>query len=180
VYVRPLAQMRLPSHTPPSLAVARRENTHPAPSLVLPIRSSLRLLNYPQINIMIHRCNCRCCRSTNNLECTVSCPTCYTVDLQLSYMTRNRHLESNITYQQDFQKDQASANSFQQRHQVDTTTQCYYNPSNIDQVCIGLKLYSLRDDHANDVLNISRSFSTSRLRRGNGSSRLFLASYPSL
>ncbi|KAJ7205009.1 hypothetical protein GGX14DRAFT_368356 [Mycena pura] len=80
-----------------------------------------------------YTCDCYCCSSTNNLYCTLSCPICYNVNLQLLYSSRdgNKH---NVSYVQDFSKDVSKANNFFTSHTTNSTSFCYYNPANEAQV----------------------------------------------
>ncbi|KAF7343977.1 hypothetical protein MVEN_01686900 [Mycena venus] len=79
------------------------------------------------------RCNCYCCSSTSDLYCTLSCPICYKVDLQLLYSSRDGE-PHNVSYVQDFSKDVNSADSFLNRHLANSTSFCNYNPKDESQV----------------------------------------------
>ncbi|KAJ6582329.1 hypothetical protein B0H19DRAFT_1118053 [Mycena capillaripes] len=80
-----------------------------------------------------YTCNCYCCSSTNDLYCTLSCPICYNVDLQLSYSSRDG-VTHNVSYVQDFSKDVNKADNFFNQHTTNSTSFCYYNPANENQV----------------------------------------------
>ncbi|KAJ7478451.1 hypothetical protein FB451DRAFT_1242037 [Mycena latifolia] len=80
-----------------------------------------------------YSCNCYCCSSSNDLYCTLSCPVCYNVDLQLRYASRDGEAH-NVSYVQDFSKDVNRADDFLNRHITNSTSFCYYNPANEAQV----------------------------------------------
>ncbi|KAJ7657272.1 hypothetical protein DFH06DRAFT_1197842 [Mycena polygramma] len=81
-----------------------------------------------------YSCNCYCCSSSNDLYCTLSCPICYNVDVQLSYSSRDGQLHPNVSYTQDFKKDVNSADNFLNQHLANSTSFCYYNPKDENQV----------------------------------------------
>ncbi|KAJ7152540.1 hypothetical protein C8R46DRAFT_1121469 [Mycena filopes] len=68
-----------------------------------------------------YQCNCYCCSSTNDLYCTLSCPICYDVDLQVSYSSRDGVSHNNVD----------KADSFFGSHTTNSTSFCYYNPKDI-------------------------------------------------
>ncbi|KAJ7657309.1 hypothetical protein DFH06DRAFT_991164 [Mycena polygramma] len=82
----------------------------------------------------VFTCNCYCCSSSSRLYCTLSCPICYDVDVQLSYSSRDGRLHPNVSYTQDFKKDVNSANYFLNEHLANSTSFCYYNPKDENQV----------------------------------------------
>jgi len=85
-----------------------------------------------------YSCNCYCCDSTNDLYCTLTCPTCYSVDLSLSYTTWSGTKEDNVPYTQDFGKDQNGAQGFFDTHGVNSSAVCHYNPKDADQVLLNV------------------------------------------
>ncbi|KAJ7263413.1 hypothetical protein C8J57DRAFT_1070456 [Mycena rebaudengoi] len=80
-----------------------------------------------------YTCNCYCCSSSNDLSCILSCPICYTVDLQLLYSARDG-TKHNASYAQDFSKDVNKADDFSNRHMTNSTSFCYYNLADYAQV----------------------------------------------
>ncbi|KAJ7110644.1 hypothetical protein C8R44DRAFT_800384 [Mycena epipterygia] len=80
-----------------------------------------------------NKCNCYCCSSSSDLYCTLSCPICYKVDLQLLYSSRDGE-SHNVSYVQDFSKDVNSADNFLNRHLANSTSFCNYNPKDESQV----------------------------------------------
>ena len=84
------------------------------------------------------RCACSCCSSTNHHACTVQCPTCFAVNLGMSYTpygfgTSHR----NVSYSQDFKQNRGDAEAFENEYAVGTTHKCYYNKKNLDEVSVG-------------------------------------------
>ncbi|KAJ7845131.1 hypothetical protein B0H14DRAFT_3086397 [Mycena olivaceomarginata] len=67
-----------------------------------------------------YTCNCYCCSSTSDLYCTLSCPICYKVDLQLLYSSRDGE-SHNVSY-------------LLNRHLANSTLFCNYNPKDKSQV----------------------------------------------
>ncbi|KAJ6564088.1 hypothetical protein B0H19DRAFT_1140313 [Mycena capillaripes] len=82
-------------------------------------------------------CNFSCCSESTHLSCTLSCPICYTVSLQLRYSSRDGK-EHNISYAQDFSKDADKADAFFNRHMTNSTSNCWYNPANDAQVLLDI------------------------------------------
>ncbi|KAJ7430214.1 hypothetical protein B0H11DRAFT_1893838 [Mycena galericulata] len=80
-----------------------------------------------------YTCNCYCCSSTSDLYCTLSCPICYKVDLQLLYLSQDG-VSHNVSYVQDFSQDVNNADSFLNRHLANSTSFCNYNPKDESQV----------------------------------------------
>ncbi|TFK73396.1 hypothetical protein BDN72DRAFT_761725 [Pluteus cervinus] len=80
-----------------------------------------------------YTCNCYCCSSTPHQSCTLSCPSCFSVQLNLTYYTTKLALES-TTYTQDFKKDNTAADNFLQAHLANSTSTCFYNPKDLTQV----------------------------------------------
>ncbi|KAF7315997.1 hypothetical protein MIND_00117000 [Mycena indigotica] len=80
-----------------------------------------------------YSCNCYCCSSTSHLYCTLSCPVCYTVNMQVAYSSRNG-VAHNVTYKQDFSTDVGKADGFLTSHQANSTAFCYYNPKDESQI----------------------------------------------
>ncbi|KAJ7578415.1 hypothetical protein C8J56DRAFT_1030818 [Mycena floridula] len=84
-----------------------------------------------------YSCNCYCCDSTDHRKCTLQCPTCYSVNLAVTYSPYHSNvIQSNVTYSQDFGQDSVKANAFLASHPVDSRTKCYYNPKNLAQVLL--------------------------------------------
>ncbi|KAK0202662.1 hypothetical protein DFS33DRAFT_1275733 [Desarmillaria ectypa] len=82
------------------------------------------------------RCNCYCCSSTNHRQCTLRCPTCYSVTLIMSYSPYNGYTQSNVPYTQDFSQDSSKAEAFLGNHAVNSTTKCYYNPKSLTELSL--------------------------------------------
>ncbi|KAJ7768671.1 hypothetical protein DFH07DRAFT_807562 [Mycena maculata] len=85
-------------------------------------------------------CNCYCCNSTDDWACQLSCPLCYTVDVDVTYKERGSSSTVNTTYTQDFKQDLTSAKSFFNAHIANSTSFCYYNPKNDSQVVFDVKM----------------------------------------
>ncbi|KAJ7639903.1 hypothetical protein B0H17DRAFT_1023283 [Mycena rosella] len=86
-------------------------------------------------------CNCYCCSSTNNWACQLSCPICYTVDVDVTYKARGSgSLMHNATYTQDFKKNIGAAESFFNQHITNSTSFCYYNPKDDSQILFDVKM----------------------------------------
>lgn len=80
-----------------------------------------------------YSCNCTCCTTTNHSNCVLSCPICYSVNMDVSYRTWGGSLQ-NATYTQDFSHNINDAAAFMEKHSVNSTSACYYNPNNLSQV----------------------------------------------
>ncbi|KAL4262164.1 TNFR-Cys domain-containing protein [Pleurotus pulmonarius] len=82
-----------------------------------------------------YTCQCRCCFSTPRQSCTLSCPSCYSVDLTLKFGSgRMRTKTHSATCHQDFGKNEESSKQFLNRHSVGSSSRCFYNPQNPSQV----------------------------------------------
>ncbi|TFK73397.1 hypothetical protein BDN72DRAFT_199963 [Pluteus cervinus] len=80
-----------------------------------------------------YSCNCSCCSNTSHRSCTLSCPSCFSVQLDLTYYTTKLALESTM-YTQDFKKDNTAADNFFQAHPANSTSTCFYNSKDLTQV----------------------------------------------
>ncbi|KAJ7157562.1 hypothetical protein C8R43DRAFT_402257 [Mycena crocata] len=88
-----------------------------------------------------YTCNCSCCSSVNNLSCQLSCPICYTVNVDVTYKARGVSPSMrNTTYIQDFEKDLRAAEDFYNHHIANSTSFCYYNPKNGSQILFDVKM----------------------------------------
>ncbi|KAJ7144961.1 hypothetical protein C8R43DRAFT_560941 [Mycena crocata] len=88
-----------------------------------------------------YSCNCYCCSQTNNWACQLSCPICYTVDVDVTYKARGTGGDiHNTTYKQDFKKDLGKAESFFNQHLTNSTSFCYYNPKDGSQILFDVKM----------------------------------------
>jgi len=85
---------------------------------------------------MPYSCNCVCCSWTSHLACTLSCPTCYSVNLSVTYTPWGSSEKYNAGYHQEFSGDSNSANAFLHSHMTNSTTRCYYDPKHSDQVLL--------------------------------------------
>ncbi|KAJ7644510.1 hypothetical protein FB45DRAFT_999534 [Roridomyces roridus] len=85
-----------------------------------------------------YSCNCYCCSSTNGLYCTISCPVCYAIDMQVDYSSRDG-VEHNVSYSQDFSTDVNKADGFLNSHLANSTAFCYYNPKDESQILYDVK-----------------------------------------
>ncbi|KDQ12087.1 hypothetical protein BOTBODRAFT_34705 [Botryobasidium botryosum FD-172 SS1] len=83
-----------------------------------------------------YQCNCICCSFTSHLECTLSCPTCYSVDLALTYTPWGSSTKQNATYHEEFSKNGNGANTFLSLHKKGSTMKCYYNPKSRGDVAL--------------------------------------------
>ncbi|KAK0238949.1 hypothetical protein EDD85DRAFT_525840 [Armillaria nabsnona] len=81
-------------------------------------------------------CNCYCCSSTYHRQCTLRCPTCYSVNLIMSYSPYNGYIQSNVPYSQDFSQDSSKAEAFLANHPVNSTSKCYYNPKSLTELSL--------------------------------------------
>ncbi|KAJ3276227.1 MutS protein msh4 [Terramyces sp. JEL0728] len=77
-------------------------------------------------------CNCYCCQSVNNLLCTISCPLCYTADIEVSYPVSGGSQVA--TYSQDFKTDLTLAKALVNSKPVGGSESCYYDPKNMATV----------------------------------------------
>jgi hypothetical protein len=89
----------------------------------------------PDVTLPQYRCNCTCCTTTNHNNCVLSCPICYSANMDVSYRTWGGNLQ-NATYTQDFRHNNNGAAAFMEKHTVNSTSACYYNPNNLSQVNI--------------------------------------------
>ncbi|KAJ7092880.1 hypothetical protein B0H15DRAFT_164511 [Mycena belliarum] len=105
-----------------------------------------------------YSCNCRCCSSTINWGCQLSCPVCYAVNVDVTYQTRGPGSRAqNATYRQDFKKDLGAAQvrctttplsvraltggqGFFDGHITNSTSFCYYDPKDGSQVRFDVKM----------------------------------------
>ncbi|KAG9225372.1 hypothetical protein CCMSSC00406_0006241 [Pleurotus cornucopiae] len=68
-------------------------------------------------------------------SCTVSCPSCYSVDLTLRFGSGpTRGKARSAIYHQDFGKDEVSSKQFLDSHPISSSSRCFYNPKNPSQV----------------------------------------------
>ncbi|KAF9522862.1 hypothetical protein CPB83DRAFT_822365 [Crepidotus variabilis] len=84
-----------------------------------------------------YSCNCTCCSSTSQLSCVLKCPTCYSVILSLSYMTRGRNAQQETTnFTQEFKKNQQAAEKWYVEHKQGANIRCHYNPKKLTEVSL--------------------------------------------
>ena len=99
------------------------------------VRLYYHITSFFELNLTtsLSSCNCSCCSQVSHLYCTVSCPICYHVDLDVRYETTTGAVE-NTTYTQKFKHNNNSASAFFTQHLVNSTSPCHYNPHDLSQV----------------------------------------------
>ena len=78
-------------------------------------------------------CNCRCCSSVQNLQCTLTCKECWTPTVTMEYQTiTNSTVQAKIS--KTCNTDYTCVDNYLSLYQLNQTSQCFYNPQNTQEL----------------------------------------------